>query len=79
MEWIKSSEREPSNDGRYYCKYNGVEIVLDFVKLQPQKERFVINGYYTDSLLNESRFWTEDVNSSSMIKSHSDLLWLDEN
>ena len=36
MNWIKSNEREPLNEGKYHCKYNGVKVVLDFVKIQPK-------------------------------------------
>ena len=43
MNWIKSNEREPLNEGKYHCKYNGVKVVLDFVKIQPKKEDFVMN------------------------------------
>jgi hypothetical protein len=35
MNWIKSNEREPSTEGKYHCKYNGVKVVLNFVKIQP--------------------------------------------
>ena len=34
MNWVKSNEREPSNEGKYHCKYNGVKVVLNFVKIQ---------------------------------------------
>jgi hypothetical protein len=78
MNWIKSNEREPLNEGKYHCKYNGVKVVLDFVKIQPKKEHFVMNENYNDDLLQEVKFWTEDVNSSTVIKPHTDLVWLDE-
>ena len=48
MNWIKSNEREPLNEGKYHCKYNGVKVVLDFVKIQPKKEHFVMNENYND-------------------------------
>lgn len=79
MNWIKSSEREPLNEGKYYCKYNGLKIVLDFVKLKPKKEHFIQNESYNDNFLNEINFWTEDIHSSIVIKSHDNLVWLDEN
>jgi hypothetical protein len=37
MNWIKSTERYPSIEGKYHCKYNGVKLVLDFVKMTPKK------------------------------------------
>jgi hypothetical protein len=79
MNWIKSNEREPSIEGKYHCKYNGVKVVLNFVKIQPNREHFVMNENYNDDLLKETKFWSEDVNSSMVIKPHSDLVWLDEN
>ncbi len=79
MNWVKSNEREPSNEGKYHCKYNGVKVVLDFVKIQPKKEHFVMNENYNDDLLDEVKFWTQDVNSSVVIKPHEDLVWLNEN
>ena len=79
MNWIKSNEREPSTEGKYHCKYNGVKVVLNFVKIQPNREHFVMNENYNDDLLKETKFWTEDINSSMVIISHSDLVWLDEN
>jgi hypothetical protein len=79
MNWIKSNEREPSTEGKYHCKYNGVKVVLNFVKIQPNREHFVMNENYNDDLLKETKFWSEDVNSSMVIKPHSDLVWLDEN
>ncbi len=78
MEWIKSSEREPLNEGVYHCKHNGTPVVLNFVKMQPKKEHFVINENYCDDLLKETKYWTKDINSSLFTKSNSDLLWLDE-
>jgi hypothetical protein len=79
MNWIKSNEREPSTEGKYHCKYNGAKVVLNFVKIQPNREHFVMNENYNDDLLKETKFWTEDVNSSMVIKPHGDLVWLDEN
>jgi len=79
MNWIKSNEREPSTEGKYHCKYNGVKVVLNFVKIQPNREHFVMNENYNDDLLKEIKIWTEDVNSSMVIKPHGDLVWLDEN
>jgi hypothetical protein len=79
MNWIKSNEREPSTEGKYHCKYNGVKVVLNFVKIQPNREHFVMNENYNDDLLKETKFWTEDVNSFMVIKPHGDLVWLDEN
>jgi hypothetical protein len=79
MNWIKSNEREPSTEGKYHCKYNGVKVVLHFVKIQANREHFVMNENYNDDLLKETKFWTEDINSSMVIKPHSDLVWLDEN
>jgi|LauGreDrversion4_2_1035121.scaffolds.fasta_scaffold125090_1 hypothetical protein len=79
MNWIKSNEREPSTEGKYHCKYNGVKVVLNFVKIQPNREHFVMNENYNDDLLKETKFWTEDVNSSMVIKPHGDLVWLNEN
>ena len=79
MNWIKSNEREPSTEGKYHCKYNGVKVVLNFVKIQPNREHFVMNENYNDDLLKETKFWTEDVNSYMIIKPHGDLVWLDEN
>jgi hypothetical protein len=79
MNWIKSNEREPSTEGKYYCKYNGVKVVLNFVKIQPNRKHFVMNENYNDDFLKETKFWTEDVNSSMVIKPHSELVWLDEN
>ncbi len=79
MNWIKSNEREPSTEGKYHCKYNGVKVVLNFVKIQPNREHFVMNENYNDDLLKETKIWTEDVNSSMVIKPHGDLVWLDEN
>jgi hypothetical protein len=38
-----------------------------------------MNENYNDDFLKETKFWTEDVNSSMVIKPHSDLVWLDEN
>jgi hypothetical protein len=38
-----------------------------------------MNENYNDDLLKETKFWTEDVNSSMVIKSNDDLVWLDEN
>jgi len=78
MKWIKSTERQPLIDGRYHCKYNGDNVVLYFVKIKPNKEHFVINDNYNDNLLKETKFWTEDINSSMIIKSNDDLIWLDE-
>jgi hypothetical protein len=79
MNWIKSSERVPLNEGKYHCKYNGTKVILDFVKIQPKREHFVMNENYNDDLLKEVKFWTEDVNSSTVIKPHDGLVWLDEN
>jgi hypothetical protein len=79
MNWVKSNEREPSTEGKYHCKYNGVKVVLNFVKIQPNREHFVMNENYNDDLLKETKFWTEDINSSMVIKPHSNLIWLDEN
>jgi hypothetical protein len=79
MKWIKSNEREPLVEGKYHCKYSGDTVVLNFVKILPSKKHFVINENYNDNLLKESKFWTEDVNSSMVIKPHDDLIWLDEN
>lgn len=79
MKWINSNEKEPLNEGKYHCKYNGVKSVLNFVKIQPKKEHFVQNENYNDGLLKEIKHWTEDVNSSLFIKPNSELVWLDEN
>jgi hypothetical protein len=79
MNWKKSNEREPSTEGKYHCKYNGVKVVLNFVKIQPNRKHFVMNENYNNDLLKETKFWTEDINSSMVIKPHSDLVWLDEN
>ena len=38
-----------------------------------------MNEDYNDDLLQEVKFWSEDVNSSTVVKPHSDLVWLDEN
>jgi hypothetical protein len=38
-----------------------------------------MNENYNDDLLKETKFWTEDVNSSMVIKPHGDLVWLNEN
>jgi hypothetical protein len=79
MNWIKSNEREPSIEGKYHCKYNGENIILNFIKIVPNKDHFKIYENYNDDFLKETRFWTDDVNSSMIIRSDSNLLWLDEN
>jgi hypothetical protein len=79
MNWIKSNEKEPLSEGIYHCKYNGSKVVLYFVKIKPNKNNFIQNEHYNDDLVKEVKFWTEDVNSSLIIKPHNDLVWLDEN
>ena len=79
MKWIKSNEQEPLNEGKYFCKYNNVKLILEFVKIKPKRENFTINEHFEESMLDEIIFWTEDVNGSTHIKSHEELLWLDEN
>jgi hypothetical protein len=79
MEWIKSNEKEPLNEGKYHCKYDGINVVLDFVKIQPKKEYFILNEKFNNNLLEEVKYWTENINSSTYIKSHNNLVWLDEN
>lgn len=78
MNWIKSNEKEPTKEGRYHCKYDGINVVLYFVNIQPKIEHFIKNDAYNDNLLKESKFWTTDINSSVVIKSHNDLIWLEE-
>jgi hypothetical protein len=79
MKWIKSNEQEPLNEGKYFCKDNNVKLILEFVKIKPKRERFTINEHFDESMLDEIIFWTEDINSSTHIKSHEELVWLDEN
>ena len=78
MEWIKSNEREPLNGGRYFCKYNNIKLVLEFIKIKPKKENFIINEHFEERMLDEIIYWTEDVNDSTQIKSNEELMWLEE-
>ena len=78
MEWIKSNEREPLNCGRYFCKYNNIKLVLEFVKIKPKRENFIINEHFEEQMLDEIIYWTEDVNDSTQIKSNEELMWLEE-
>ena len=79
MKWIKSNEQEPLNEGKYFCKYNNVKLILEFVKIKPKRKNFTINEHFEESMLDEIIFWTEDINNSTHIKSHEELVWLDEN
>lgn len=78
MNWIKSNEREPLNEGKYHCKHNDINVIYEFVKIQPNKKKFVINEHYSDDLLKEITYWTTDVLSAKFIKSNENLIWLDE-
>ena len=84
MNWIKSNEREPSNEGKYFCKFNGEMFVLCFVKIKPKKEHFEINEHYDDTMIEERSWWRYDSNSTydsnfdTFIYSNINLIWLEE-
>jgi hypothetical protein len=78
MNWIKSNEREPSDEGKYFCKFNGEKFVLCFVKIEPKKEHFEINEHYDDTMIEERCWWTYDDNCSTVIHSNINLIWLEE-
>ena len=58
----KIKQKRSSTEGKYHCKYNGVKVVLNFVKIQPNRKHFVMNENYNDDFLKETKFWTEDEN-----------------
>ena len=79
MKWIKSNEQEPLVEGKYFCKYNNVKLVLEFGKIRPRRDHYVINENFEESMLNEITFWTKDINGSTHIEPCEDLMWLEEN
>jgi hypothetical protein len=78
MNWIKSNEREPSDEGKYFCKFNGEKFVLCFVKIEPKKEHFEINEHYDDTMIKERSWWAYNDNCGTVIRSNINLIWLEE-
>lgn len=78
MEFIRSDKKSPSQEGEYFCIFHGKRVIFYFVRIIPSEKYFIKNEYFDNSMLEETEYWTDDINNSWFLKPNKELFWLNE-